>query len=67
MRGFRVKNGHEILPSHRLYNNIALFSGTGEFDGSTKGIDHILGVVLRFGKHRRSRRVKNHQFLSCER
>jgi hypothetical protein len=67
MGRFRVKNGYKVLPSNRFYNHITLFSGAGEFDGSTKGIDHLLGMILRFGEHRCSGRVKNHQFLSCER
>jgi hypothetical protein len=67
VRGIRVKYSHEILSAHRLYNDVTLFPGTGESDGSSKGVNTILGVVFGFGEHRCSRRVEKHQLLSCER
>jgi hypothetical protein len=65
--GIRVKYSHEILSAHRLYNDVTLFPGTGESDGSSKGVNIILGVVFGFGEHRCSGRVEKHQLLSCER
>jgi hypothetical protein len=65
--GIRVNYSHEIPSAHRLYNNVTLFPGTGESDGSSKGRNTILGMIFGLGEHRCSGRVEKHQFLSCER
>jgi hypothetical protein len=67
MGRIRVNYSHEILSAHRLYNDITLFPGTRESDGSSKGLDTILGMVFGLGEHRCSGRIEKHQFLSCER
>jgi hypothetical protein len=63
----RVEYGHEIFFAYRLYNNVTLLPGTRKFDGSSKGVNHILGMVFGFGKHRGTGRVEKHHLLSCER
>jgi hypothetical protein len=65
--GIRINYGHEILSAHGLYNDVTLFPGTRKLDGSSKGLDTILGMVFGLGEHRCSGRIEEHQFLSCER
>jgi hypothetical protein len=65
--GMRINYGYKVLAAHRFYDNVTLLPRTRKFDGSSKGLDIILGMVFRLGEHRCSGRIKEHQFLSCER
>jgi hypothetical protein len=67
MRRGRVNYSYAIANIYRLYNDVALLPGTGEFDGPPKGLDAVWRMKLGLGEHRSSRRVKRHQFLPCER
>jgi hypothetical protein len=46
MRGIKVNYGHEVLAIHGLYNDITLLPGTRKLDGSSEGLDTILGMVF---------------------
>jgi hypothetical protein len=46
VRGIKVNYSHEVLATHRFYNDITLLPGTGKLDGSSEGLDTILGMVF---------------------
>jgi hypothetical protein len=46
MRGIKVNYGHEVLAIHGLYNDITLLPRTRKLDGSSEGLDTILGMVF---------------------
>jgi hypothetical protein len=46
MGGIKVNYGYEVLAAHRFYNDVTLLSGTRKLDGSSEGLDAILGMVF---------------------
>jgi hypothetical protein len=44
--GIRIDYSYKVLAAHRFYNNIALLPRTGKFDGSSEGLDTILGIIF---------------------
>jgi hypothetical protein len=46
VRGIKINYSHEVLATHRFYNDITLLPGTGKLDGSSEGLDTILGMVF---------------------